>query len=63
MDDSEIDYKTLLIHYIQHVVACESVDFLLDGVDYFADVLTPQERTELNRLAEIARLGLDKKTS
>lgn len=53
-----MDYKELLIKYIGHIVDCEGIDY----TEYHFDnpghtvTFTEEEKAELQRLAEEARL-------
>ena len=51
-----MDYRELLLKYIQHVKDCEGVEFIIDGSTALSDVdFTPEEWAELEALALVAR--------
>ena len=52
-----MDYKALLMKYMQHVVSCESIDYVDHIGSYCTDVeFTDEEKAELERISEERRV-------
>lgn len=62
MDDDVklMDYRELLIKYIQHIRGCESVDYVLSGSSRGeSDIqFSDQEWQELERLAQLIDMSI-----
>lgn len=51
-----MDYKALLMKYMQHVRDCESIDFVDPIGDFCSDVeFTDEEKAELERISAECR--------
>jgi hypothetical protein len=50
-----IDYRKILIAYVEHVSECEGVDFIDDGPAAYLDGLTEEEAVELAKIRDIGR--------
>ena len=50
---NNIDYKTLLEKYVDHVKECEGVDFILFGQDKSDIDFSKEEWDELKRISSI----------
>jgi hypothetical protein len=51
-----IDYRKILIAYVDHVGECEGVDFLEDGPAAHQPGLTEEEAVELAKIRDIGRI-------
>ena len=58
MSDTKLDYRKILVWYINHVGTCEGVDFLGERYEpnFNRSRLTSEEWKELNRLSEEANI-------
>lgn len=53
----KIDYRKMLLAYIDWVGKCEGVDFLNDGPLAYLDGLSDEEAVELAKMRDIGRMA------